>query len=102
MVMQQAGAPITALESMFSTSQKLKNIVRTSHGNSKQSFGAEGWMALGELQGVGQGNGKRPAVWAVLSTVILFVKRQGVWVEDESTSVTIGFVYGWMWFRGRH
>ena len=32
MAMQHAGAPISAIESMFSTIQKLKHVVRTSHG----------------------------------------------------------------------
>ena len=69
LAMQRAGAPLSAVESMFSTIQKLKHVVRTPFGVSEQTFGGEDWRSLNPLQGVGKGNGAGPAIWAVISTV---------------------------------
>ena len=73
--MQRIGAPVAAVESMFTTIQKLKHVVRTSFGDSDQSFGGEEWRELHQLQGVGQGNGAGPAIWAVISTVFFDLLR---------------------------
>ena len=75
LAMQRAGAPVAAVESMFTTIQKLKHVVRTSFGDSEQSFGGEEWRELRQLQGVGQGNGAGPAIWAVISTVFFDLLR---------------------------
>ena len=74
--MQRAGAPKTAVESMFKTIQKLKHVVRTSHGDSELSFGGEDWRIFKQLHGVGQGNGAGPAIWAVISTVFFDLLRE--------------------------
>ena len=60
---------------MFSTIQKLKHVVRTSHGTSDQKFGGEDWRYLKQLNGVGQGNGAGPTIWAVISTVFFDLLR---------------------------
>ena len=73
--MQRAGAPSAAIESMFSTIQKLKHTVRTCHGDSEQNFGGEDWREINPLHGVGQGNGAGPAIWAVISTVFFDLLR---------------------------
>ena len=73
--MQRAGAPATAIESMFATIQQLKHIVRTCHGDSDRSFGGEDWRQIDPLHGVGQGNGAGPAIWAVISTVFFDLLR---------------------------
>ena len=73
--MQRAGAPISAIESMFTTIQKLKHVVRTCHGDSARSFGGESWREINPLQGVGQGNGAAPAIWAVISSVFFDLLR---------------------------
>ena len=73
--MQRAGAPLAAIESMFTTIQKLKHVVRTCHGDSVQSFGGESWREINPLQGVGQGNGAAPAIWAVISSVFFDLLR---------------------------
>ena len=69
--MQYAGAPTAASESVFGTIQQLKHVVRTSFGDSEQSFGGEEWRELRQLQGVGKRNGASPAIWGISSTVIL-------------------------------
>ena len=73
--MQRAGAPATAIESMFATIQQLKHIVRTCHGDSDRSFGGEDWRQIDPLHGIGQGNGAGPAIWAVISTVFFDLLR---------------------------
>ena len=67
--MQRAGAPAAAIESMFITIQRLKHTVRRCHGDSDKIFSREYWRELDPLHGVGQGNGARPAIWAVISAV---------------------------------
>ena len=69
--MQRSGSPAAAVESMFTTIHKLKHVVRTSFGDSEQSFGGGDWRELRQLRGVGQGNGEGTAIWAVISTVFL-------------------------------
>ncbi len=43
--------------------------IRTLFGNSQISTGTELWVVL--ISGIGQGNGVRPQIWAVVSTPIL-------------------------------
>ena len=47
---------------MFDTIQKLKHVVRTSYGDSEQSFGGEELRELRQLQGVRQGNVVGPTI----------------------------------------
>ena len=60
-----AAAPIN---SMFETLQRACHHVSTDFGISKHSYGARQDLPL---QSVGQGNGAGPAIWAVISTVII-------------------------------
>ena len=81
MAMQRAGAPLSAVESMLSTIQKLKYVVRTSFGISEQTFGGEDWRSLNPLQGVGQGNGAGSAIWAVISTIFFdLLREKRIWI----------------------
>ena len=75
LAMQRAGAPASAIASMFGTLQKLKHTVRTCYGESEQTFGGEPWREVDPLHGVGQGNGAGPAIWAVISTVFFDLLR---------------------------
>ena len=75
LAMQRAGAPKIAIDCMFETIQKLKHVVRTSFGESESSFGGEDWRILEQLQGIGQGNGAGPAIWAVISSVFFDMIR---------------------------
>ena len=56
------------LVSMFSTIQDSKYVTRTAYGDSDQKFGGleEGFSA--KQQGVGQGNGAGPPMWAIVSS----------------------------------
>ena len=75
MAMQRAGAPSSAIASMFDTIRNLKHTVRTCHGESEQTFEGETWREINPLHGVGQGNEAGPAIWAVMSTVLFDLLR---------------------------
>jgi hypothetical protein len=58
------------VNSMFETIQRAKHHVSTAFGASKRSYGD---TRAKPLQGACQGNGAGPAIWAVISTVIIAV-----------------------------
>jgi hypothetical protein len=70
--MQRVGTPIQPIISMFQTIQQLSHHVRTVFGESIQ-----GYTHLGDIpiQGVGQGNGAGPQIWALVSTPVLNMLR---------------------------
>jgi hypothetical protein len=72
--MQRLGMDITPLQSMFYTIQQLEHYIRTAHGVSQQSFNASDVHPIA-IQGIGQGNGAGPQIWAAISTVVLNMLR---------------------------
>lgn len=64
----RTGMPAEPVRSMFETLQLAEHQVTTAHGISKQTYGKH---QRPPYQGVGQGNGAGPAIWAVISTVII-------------------------------
>jgi hypothetical protein len=58
---------------MFETLQNLRHHVRSQYGDSKTSYNAK----QGEvpIQGLGQGNGAGPTIWALISTPVLNLLR---------------------------
>ena len=68
LAMRRTGMPAEPVRSMFETLQKASHRVTTAYGVSKQTYGQN---MLIPYQGVGQGNGAGPAIWAVISTVII-------------------------------
>jgi hypothetical protein len=61
---------------MFQSIQSLEHHVRTVFGESKASFKQSGPIPL---QGVGQGNGAGPQIWALVSTPVLnMLRSQGL------------------------
>jgi hypothetical protein len=58
---------------MFSTIQNLKHYIWTVYGDSTISFGGDIWLV--PIQGVGQGNGAGPQIWAAVSTPVLNLLR---------------------------
>ena len=59
---------------MFSSLQFLEHTIRCAYGDSKQTYGNEIWAI--PMQGVYQGNGSGPVVWAVVSSPILQIMRE--------------------------
>ena len=70
--MRRTGIPQQPVESMFMTLQKSQHVISTAFGISNESYGRDRSIPL---QGVGQGNGAGPAIWAVISTVIINMMR---------------------------
>jgi hypothetical protein len=66
--LQRIGTREQPIISMFDTIQKLEHHVRTVFGESKLSFVQQGEVPI---QGVGQGNGAGPQIWALVSTPVL-------------------------------
>ena len=78
--MQRQGVPAPSVVCMFTTLQNMVHTVRTAFGESTQSFGGDLWAIPCQPppQGVGQGNGAGPAIWAVVSTPVLeMMRKQG-------------------------
>jgi hypothetical protein len=66
--MQQVCVPKEPIVWMFGTIQELHHHVRTAFGDSKKFFSANSGSI--PIQGVGQGNGAGPQIWALVSTPI--------------------------------
>ena len=71
--LQRVGAPIEPIVCMFTTIQRLEHHIRTVYGDSEVSFTGALWTV--PIQGVGQGNGAGPQIWAVVSTPVLNMLR---------------------------
>ena len=76
LAMRQQGMPEGPIVCMFSTIQKLLHYVRTIYGDSELFFDSNSELYLVPIQGVGQGNGAGPQIWAVVSTPVLEMLRE--------------------------
>jgi hypothetical protein len=65
---QRIGCPKPVVHSMFETLQQLRHHVRTRYGDSKESYDAAASDI--PIQGLGQGNGAGPTIWALISTPV--------------------------------
>ena len=72
--MQRTGVPLEPIICMFYTIENLTHNVRTVFGDSKGTYTGKIWII--PLQGVGQGNGSGPVIWAVVSTPVLNMLRK--------------------------
>jgi hypothetical protein len=72
--MQRLGIDLRQLRCMFHTLQHLEHFIRTAQGVSHQSFNAAEVNSVA-IQGIGQGNGAGPQIWAAISTVVLNMLR---------------------------
>jgi hypothetical protein len=83
---------------MFRTIADLRHFVRTAYGDSDIWFGGSGWLL--PPQGVGQGNGGGPAIWAFVSTPLfdkLRAEGHGAAFESAITRKVDAFVgYGFV------
>jgi hypothetical protein len=75
---QRLGMPLLSLRSMFATLQHMEHFIQTAHGLSDSSFQASAIHPTA-IQGIGQGNGAGPQLWAAISTVVLnMLRSQGM------------------------
>jgi hypothetical protein len=75
---QRQGVPEQPIVCMFTTLQNMEHTVRTAAGESMASFGGKLWAVAFEHppQGLNQGNGAGPGIWAVVSTPVLEMLRK--------------------------
>ena len=91
--MQRVGLPKEPIICMFTTIQNLNHYIRTVFGDSEISFSGALWVI--PIQGVGQGNGGGPQIWAVVSTPVLNLMRSmgfGACFKAAITGETVSFV----------
>jgi hypothetical protein len=67
------GLPEAAIVCMFTTLQNMEHTVCTVYGDSNNSYGGNLWLI--PMQGIFQGNGAGPMLWAIVSTPVLKVMR---------------------------
>ena len=73
--LQRIGIPLQPLLSMFKTLQMAHHHVMTAFGVSEETYSS---LLEIPLQGIGQGNGAGPAIWAVVNAPIIdMVKQSG-------------------------
>ena len=91
--LKRIGVPDEAIFCMFSTIQQLSHHIRTAYGDSSSSFSGKLWAV--PIQGVGQGNGAGPQIWALVSTVVLSMMQSlghGVAFRASLSGDKVGFV----------
>jgi len=71
LALQKLGVHPSVLYSLFSTVAKMRHYVRTALGDSSNSYSSGGIP----FQGVGQGNGMGPCIWAAVSSVLFDALR---------------------------
>jgi hypothetical protein len=74
LAVRRTGAPVEPLICMFTTLQDLHHHVRTIYGDSEESFTGGLWSV--PIQGIGQGNGAGPTLWALISTPLLNILQE--------------------------
>jgi hypothetical protein len=87
------GLPLEPVSSMFLMLQQSSHVISTAFGISHKSYG-KGRKKI-PLQGVGQGNGAGPAIWVVISTVIINMMNtagHGFHIVSALSGLLISFV----------
>jgi hypothetical protein len=72
--LQQQGIAESEVVCMFSTLQNLEHTIRTAYGDSEETYGGDLWVI--PIQGVYQGNGAGPLIWAVVSSPLLDIMQE--------------------------
>ena len=93
LAMQRCGVPSPLVDSSLGPIQRLRHFIRTAYGDSTTSFSAAAHSI--PVQGIGQGNGAGPAIWAVVSTPIFNAMRQrgyGLFLRSPASGSSFLFV----------
>ena len=85
LAMRRLGIPLEPIMSMFKTIQKTQFTTRTAFGDSEKTFGGFDKDYRTPVEGMGQGNGSGPQVWAVVSSAMFEVMRN-LGLETHFTS----------------
>jgi hypothetical protein len=93
MAMQRNGVAKSVVDCLFTTLQHATHKVRTGYGDSAIYYGGSCWLV--PLHGIGQGNGAGPAIWVVISTLLLNIllnKGYGCEIRDPISGKRYKFV----------
>ena len=93
LAMQRVGAPVEPIICMFTTIQNLQHRIRTIFGDSEIGFSGATYVV--PIQGVGQGNGAGPQIWAVVSTPVFNMLRSmgfGAYLKATISGDRVEFV----------
>jgi hypothetical protein len=98
--MKRVGVPKKIINFLFTTLQEAVHRVRTGFGDSISFYGGKVWLV--PIHGIGQGNGAGPAIWAVVSTPLLNVLRERLWMRSDLPFVKLLLPLCRLCVRGRH
>ena len=74
--LQRVGIKEPEVVCMFSALQEMEHLIRSAYGTSQTGYNNDLWVV--PIQGICQGHGAGPAIWALVSTPILkIMKKQG-------------------------
>ena len=90
LALQRVGVPVGRIKCMFETIQTLIHHIRTSFGRSNKSFGGMSLKYRKPPQGLGQGNGAGPTIWAILSSTIFEELRDKGFSTDFQLALSTG------------
>ena len=100
LAMARQGVAYTALFSLFETLRLATHFILTGYGVSSTKYGGKDFNAEHlPLSGIGQGNGAGPAIWAVISTLLVtLMMEDGLGATllsalSLSTLIFVGFLF---------
>ena len=88
LAMMGYGAPQEPLTSMFHAIQNMQYVTRTAFGDSNKTFGGLEDGYTSKPQGLGQGNGTGPQVWAAISSKMFEVLHKRNLVSNFNTPIS--------------
>jgi hypothetical protein len=91
--MERQKVPKPTIICMFATLQDLEHNIRTAYGDSSITYGGNLWVA--PLQGIGQGNGAGPPLWAIVSSPLfemLCTAGFGIFFQTSISGKKVSYV----------
>ncbi len=80
------GCPFSAVDSMITTIHEMNHHVHTTYGDSNTSASRSSWQA--PIDGIGQGNGAGPHIWATVSSPMFDIMRLDGFYAHVVTSIS--------------
>lgn len=93
LIMQRFGVPKNTVRCLYRVLQEAHHRIATGYGVSEPKYG--GPSQIPPVQGEGQGNGKAPATWVLVSAIIInmmYTAGYGVKMMTAISAATISFV----------
>jgi hypothetical protein len=88
--MRQQGVPESEVVFTFTLIQDLEHEIRTAYRDSDKMYGGEIWVI--PMQGVFQGNGGGPTIWAVVSSPFLQIMKEEGYSTFFKASISDGTI----------